>query len=409
MTPRKARSAGKLPDPDNAPTASASGTPGVVAAQPPQPFGSLSHWLIPSTIKLFDAPPDQLDLLYTNAPPHPRVEASPALLDSFLRLESATNEAILAYAQRWGPLWLCDAHDLPFRHDPECRTFRDFEPVSEEELERVSQPEEQGKFHFATAWFQESLDGWRALTTQMRATLRIARRVHDGLAADDRDWDTLPFLRDVLVALVTPGQEDPLASTEDYTNVDELEKRSGLKYEDLARIVRSELEVDQPPGPQSPHADQHEVFWETYYRLAEAIGRRRMQASVELQREVVAGVLNQWLNTAGVRPRLEWGTGNPQVPARGRRFDRRTSGPVVLCLLANWRPGALRVVRHPIPAHRAAAAQGSERLLLGVRAQGSTPRRCRSLPSNAKVPRDQRQVARAAHCSRKRLASARKT
>jgi len=144
----------------------------------------------------------------------------------------------------------------------------------------------------------------------MRATLRIARCVHDGLAADDRDWDPLPSLREVLVGLVTPGLEDPLASTEDYTNVDELERRSGLKYEDLARIVRSELEVDPPPGPQSPHADQHEVFWETYFRLAEAIGREQMQASVEFQRQVVAGVLNQWLSMAGVRPRLEWGTGN---------------------------------------------------------------------------------------------------
>src|SRR5229473_5877 len=105
MTPRKARSAGNRSDPDNAPTASAIEAPATVAAQPPQTFGSLSHWLIPSTIKLFVAPPDNLDLLYTNAPPHPRVEASPALLDSFLRLESDTNEAILAYAQRWGPLW----------------------------------------------------------------------------------------------------------------------------------------------------------------------------------------------------------------------------------------------------------------------------------------------------------------
>ena len=317
MTQRKARSAGNLPDPDTRPTAAARGTPGAVAAQPPQQFGSLSHWLIPSTIKLFRAPPDQLDLLYSNAPPHLGVDAGPALLDAFLRLESGTDEAILAYAQRWGPLWLCDAHDLPFRHDAECRTFRDFEDVSEEELQRASQPEEQGKFHFATAWFQERLDGWRALTTQMRATLRIARRVHDGLAADDRDWDTLPSLREVLVGLVTPGLEDPLASTEDYTNVDELEQRSGLNYEDLARIVRSELGVDQPPGPQSSHADQHEVFWETYSRLADAIGRQQMHASVEFQRQVVAGVLNQWLSMAGVRPRLDWGTGNPQVQLGG--------------------------------------------------------------------------------------------
>jgi hypothetical protein len=307
---------GKPPDPDRGSTAAAGGTPGAVAVPPLPQFASLSHWLIPSTIELFDASPDNLDLAWSNAPPHPSVEASPALLDGFLRLESGTNEAILVYAQRWGPLWLCDAHDLPFRHDPECRTFREYEPVSDQEMERVSQPEEQGKFHFATGWFQESLDGWRALSTQMRATLRIARRVHDGLAADDRDWDTLPSLRDVLVGLVTPGLEDPLASTEDYTNVDELEKRSGVKYEDLARIVRAEMGVEQPAGPRFPR-DEHEVFWETYFRLAGVIGRQHMQASVEFQRQVVAGVLNQWLTLAGVRPRLEWGTGNPQVQLGG--------------------------------------------------------------------------------------------
>src|SRR5207237_10053572 len=115
-----APSAASPPDPHSGPTAAARGTPGAVAAQPPPQFGSLSHWLIPSTIQLFDAPPDQLNLLYTNAPPHLGVEAGPALLDAFLRLESGTDEAILAYAQRWGPLWLCDAHDLPFRHDREC-------------------------------------------------------------------------------------------------------------------------------------------------------------------------------------------------------------------------------------------------------------------------------------------------
>jgi hypothetical protein len=116
---------------------------------------------------------------------------------------------------------------------------------------------------------------------------------------------------------VTPGLEDPLASTEDYTNVDELEKRSGLKYEDLGEVVRSELKIDPPPGPRD-HGDQHQVlFWETYYRLAEAIGRQQMQALVEFQRQVVAGILNEWLIMAGVRPRLEWGRGNPQVQLGG--------------------------------------------------------------------------------------------
>src|SRR5438270_2450343 len=64
----------------------------------------------------------------------------------------------------------------PFRHDPECQTFRDFEPVNDEELERARQPEEQGKFHFARAWFEEALVGWRGLSSQMRAWRWADRR-----------------------------------------------------------------------------------------------------------------------------------------------------------------------------------------------------------------------------------------
>jgi hypothetical protein len=151
----------------------------------------------------------------------------------------------------------------------------------------------------------------------MRATLRIARRLHDGVHADDGDWGTLPFLRDILVELVVPGLEDPLSGTEDYTNVDELERRSGLGQEDVAAAVRLEFQTDPPPEPRSPHGAEHEVFWETYYRLANAIGRQQMQSSVEYQRQVLAAVLNHWLSLAGVRPRLEWGARIPQMQLGG--------------------------------------------------------------------------------------------
>ena len=308
---------GELAHPDESPTAPAAHTSGGATEPALQQFGSTSGWLIPSKIELFESSPDLLELAYSNAQPHPRVETGPGLLDGFLRLEDGSNKAILAYARRWGPLWLCEEHDLPFRHDPECQTHRTFKPVSEDELERVSQPEEQGKFHFATAWFLEPLDGWRALSTQMRATLRIARRLHDGLTADDSDWHTLPFLREILVDLVVPGLEDPLSSTEDFTNVDELEQRCGLRHEDVAADVRLEFQTNPPPGPRSTHDEEYEVFWETYYRLAEAIGRQQMHASVEYQRQVLAAVLNYWLSLAGVRPRLEWGMHIPQVQLGG--------------------------------------------------------------------------------------------
>ena len=342
MIAKKTPLRGEPPDAGESPTASGRVSSGGASAQPLQQFGSASGWLIPSRIELFEEASDLPELAYTNAPPHPRVEAGPGLFDGFLRLESGSNEAILGYAHRWGPLWLCEAHDLPFRHDPECQTFRAFEPVSEEEQERASRPEEQARFRFATAWFQETLAGWRALSTQTRATLRIARRLHDGLPADDNDWNTLPFLRDILVELVVPGLEDPLSGTEDYTNVDELERRSGLRQEDLAAAVRLEFQTGPPPEPRSPHGAEHEVFWETYYRLADAIGRHQMHSSVEFQRQVLAAVLNHWLSVAGVRPRLEWGARTPQMQLGGDGligalavqlfFASSQSGGLTLCV-----------------------------------------------------------------------------
>ena len=79
----------------------------------------------------------------------------------------------------------------------------------------------------------------------------------------------------------------------------------------------SEKPTDPPPEPRSPHGADHEVFWETYYRLAEAIGRQQMHSSVEFQRQVLAAVLNHWLSVAGVRPRLEWGARTPQMQLGG--------------------------------------------------------------------------------------------
>ena len=42
--------------------------------------------------------------------------AEGGLLNDFLRLESATDRQILAFAKRWGPLQLCK-HRRPYRHE----------------------------------------------------------------------------------------------------------------------------------------------------------------------------------------------------------------------------------------------------------------------------------------------------
>jgi hypothetical protein len=212
---------------------------------------------------------------------------------------------------------LCEAHDLPFRHDPECQTFRDFEPVRDEELALASLPGQERTLRWAQAWYEETLVGWRDLSAQMRATLRIARRLQDGVVADDRDWGALPFLRDVLATLIVPALEQPLSGSDDYPDTKELEQRSGLTYDQVEQVVRQEHAAGIYPEQRSPHGEGHEVFWETYRRLAEAIGRHQMQGSLVFQRQLLSEVLNYWLNLAGVRPRLEWTARNPAIELGG--------------------------------------------------------------------------------------------
>src|ERR1700682_5045484 len=83
-------------------------------------FVSGFEWTIPSRLEIFDFKflekfPGEFDghemLYFSVAPPLGRVHPGPGLLEDFLKLASASDEAILSYARRWGPLWLCAAHN----------------------------------------------------------------------------------------------------------------------------------------------------------------------------------------------------------------------------------------------------------------------------------------------------------
>ena len=90
----------------------------------------------------------------------------------------------------------------------------------------------------------------------------------------------------------------------------------GLNQQDIAALVRLEFQTNPPPS-HALRGEEHEVFWETSYRLCEAIGRQQMRAALEYQRGVLAAVLNYWLSLAGVRPRLEWGSASLQMQLGG--------------------------------------------------------------------------------------------
>src|ERR1700681_1068740 len=107
-------------------------------------FVSGFEWTIPTRLDVLDFKfPDEPAgeshlhklLLFSVAPPLTRVRGGPGLLEDFLKLESAADDAILAYARRWGPLWLCPLHNLPWQHDPACEpSVSDWEADDEGDL-----------------------------------------------------------------------------------------------------------------------------------------------------------------------------------------------------------------------------------------------------------------------------------
>jgi hypothetical protein len=297
--------------------------------QPLDHFVSGFEWTIPTRLELLDfkfqeQSPGELDaskmLWFSVAPPLARVHAGPGLLEDFLKLESASDQAILVYARRWGPLWLCPVHNLPWQHDPECEpSVSSWEPEVDEDddddeddedpelidadLERIS-AEDTSK-----TWYDELLSGWRDLSRQARATIRLARLLHDGQLGNQADWDALPFLQGPLIRLVVPSIHDPFVRMLDFPAAEELETLDIDTPNSVASALDHPVEHGEAVEPDAN---------ERIRRKWAALGRSRMANSVELQRQLLGEVLNYWLELAGVRPRLDWSSPKPAVQLGGR-------------------------------------------------------------------------------------------
>jgi hypothetical protein len=112
-----------------------------------------------------------------------KVAASPTLLDSFLRLHSASDAQIGQFASRWGVLELCE-HDLPARHrnapGDEIATWASDGPCY---------PQGARESGFTRGW--EPLEAWREFSRKARAVCAIARHLQEGRVGDSQDWATL--------------------------------------------------------------------------------------------------------------------------------------------------------------------------------------------------------------------------
>jgi len=104
------------------------------------------------------------------------VTAGKGLLDDFLRLSAASDEAIARFAERWGPLFVCDEHMLPVWHRRPSRRVSSYRECGGVEVD--GDP--------ATP-----LVTWRYWSRQALAVLRLGAALRANAEGSDDDWEAI--------------------------------------------------------------------------------------------------------------------------------------------------------------------------------------------------------------------------
>jgi hypothetical protein len=234
-------------------------------------------------------------LVWSGEPPYPEVRPGPGLFEDFLKLETAKDRgAIVRYARRWGPLWLC-SHDLPAGHDDACLPIGAIRYLTDDRARRM-------------VWWEEEIDRWQAMSREAAGVVRIARQLHDGRLARQADWESLRYLPRVLWNLLLAPSGRRLLDPEGRASEEQVVQR-------LERLLNAEVVA---PDESDEVDDDIEPATARRRRIVEEYGIRRLQDSLETQRLVLSAVITYWLRIADVQPRLEWETGKPEVVLSGR-------------------------------------------------------------------------------------------
>lgn len=110
------------------------------------------------------------------------------ILDEFLRLRDASDQAILDYARTWGVLELC-AHNLPARHEFAIhRALRLPSPLAARSSPHVPNP---ANLRACLPMRREPLSTWRSFSAQCKALLSIAGDLQRSRAGREVDWNNL--------------------------------------------------------------------------------------------------------------------------------------------------------------------------------------------------------------------------
>jgi hypothetical protein len=191
---------------------------------------------------------------------------APGLLEGFIRLADGSDEAVLRYARRWGPLWLCE-HGVPWQYDgKEC-----IPPATD-----------------SSPWCEESLDKWREYAREARAVLRIARKLDSGQPGSEDDWDET--WTGGLFLYATPTS-DRLTQWVGGVEFDEFD----------AALEEAHVEATEGASTRrrTTSSDPDELTEALMYESPS-------DYPLPLQERVLARNLNEWLAWGGVTPNLFW-------------------------------------------------------------------------------------------------------
>ncbi len=109
----------------------------------------------------------------------------------FVRLGGASDEAILAFAQRWGVLDLCEAHAFPAGHNPDesgadyqlAPVLAERAPGLEMPLRLPCRPE-----IWEPGWYAEPVDWWRMWARRLRSASLLLVALNKGETGAREDW-----------------------------------------------------------------------------------------------------------------------------------------------------------------------------------------------------------------------------
>jgi hypothetical protein len=240
-------------------------------------------WEVPPEVTLDEA----AGLLCWTGKPR-LVRSRTPLLPQFLKLRNKDNVAILSFAKQWGPLWLCEQHQLPIMH----------RWVNNAELARTLAENGAvsgcGLKNLGNGWYGEPLQAWRRVSNQAYYILvagslanqaRLPFAVHEHLLAD---------------RLGLPPDTPPLEIRAAYLNrlLTTEHTWTSLGW------IRDAIELGNPED--LPDALAKVIVG----RIRDAIGSKDQFAKTLQQPDALAERINQWIEEGGgFRQKAAWQDG----------------------------------------------------------------------------------------------------